>query len=211
MRHAYYGPGFTSEACAVALDAAGLAYETLPDDELLPRVARIIADGGIVGWFQGRMEFGPRALGNRSFLADPRRSDMRDLLNRKVKLREWFRPLAPSLVEEASVELFGWDHRDPYMITVIDVAEEQRARLPAIVHVDGTARPQTVGRDTNPRYWQLLREFERLSGVPALLNTSFNVQEPIVCRPEHAIRTFSTASFDALVLEDHLVMREPAR
>jgi carbamoyltransferase len=207
MRHAYYGPSFTSRQCADALGAAGIPFETLPDDVLLPKVARIIVDGGIVGWFQGRMEFGPRALGNRSFVADPRREDMRELLNKKVKLREWFRPLAPSLVEEASEEIFGWDHRDPFMITVIDVAEEQRFRMPAIVHVDGTARPQTVSRDTNPRYWQLLREFERLSGLPALLNTSFNVQEPIVCRPEDAVRTFLASNFDALVLEDHLVVR----
>lgn len=207
MRHAYFGPSFSSAACASALEAAGLPFETLADDDLLPRVAQLIADGGIVGWFQGRMEFGPRALGNRSFIADPRRSDMRELLNKKVKLREWFRPLAPSLVEEASEEIFGWDHRDPFMVTVIEVAEGQLARLPAIVHVDGTARPQTVSRDTNPRYWRLLREFERLSGVPALLNTSFNVQEPIVCRPQDAIRTFQGSNFDALVLEDHLVLR----
>lgn len=207
MRHAYLGPSFGSAACADALRAEGLAFETVADDAMLPRVARLIADGGIVGWFQGRMEFGPRALGNRSFLADPRRSDMRELLNKKVKLREWFRPLAPSIVEESSVDLFGWDHRDPYMVTVVDVAEEQRVNLPAIIHVDGTARPQTVNRDVNPRYWALLREFEKLSGFPALLNTSFNVQEPIVCRPQDAIRTFRASSFDALVLEDHLVLR----
>lgn len=209
MRHAYLGPAFSSAACASALRAAGLPFVTLPDDQMLPRVAELVAEGGIVGWFQGRMEFGPRALGNRSFIADPRRADMRELLNKKVKLREWFRPLAPSLVEEASVDIFGWDHRDPFMITVIEVADGQLARLPAITHVDGTARPQTVSRDTNPRYWRLLKEFERLSGVPALLNTSFNVQEPIVCRPEHAIRTFRSAAFDALVLEDHLVLRQP--
>jgi carbamoyltransferase len=209
MRHAYFGPSFTSAECAAALTAAGLPFETLPDDELLPRVARMVADGAIIGWFQGRMEFGPRALGNRSFIADPRRTDMRELLNTKVKLREWFRPLAPSLVEEASAELFGWDHRDPFMVTVVDVAEEQRALLPAIVHVDGSARPQTVSRETNPRYWQLLREFERLSGVPALLNTSFNVQEPIVCTPANAVRTFLASNFDALVIEDHIVVRQP--
>jgi carbamoyltransferase len=210
MHHAYFGPSFSSAACAAALDAADLSYETLPDDDMLPRVARIIADGGIVGWFQGRMEFGPRALGNRSFLADPRRADMRELLNDKVKLREWFRPLAPSMVEEAAVDIFGHPHYDPFMITVIDVAAEQRLRLPSIVHVDGTARPQTVRRDVNPRYWKLLREFEKLSGVPVLLNTSFNVQEPIVCTPAHAVRTFRTANFDALVLENHLVLRAAA-
>jgi len=174
---------------------------------LLPRVARLIADGAIVGWFQGRMEFGPRALGNRSFLADPRRADMRELLNKKVKLREWFRPLAPSMLEESSAEIFGVRRRDPFMVTVFTVAEGQRERIPAVIHVDNTARPQTVSRATNPRYWNLIKEFGRLTGVPALLNTSFNIQEPIVCSPRDAIRTFKGASFDALVLENNLALR----
>ena len=208
MEHAYYGPGFNSGECAAALEAAGLRFETLPDEQMLPRVARLIANGAIVGWFQGRMEFGPRALGNRSFLADPRRADMRHLLNRKVKLREWFRPLAPSILEEGSNDIFGRPHRDPFMVTVLSVREDQRARIPAVVHVDGTARPQTVSRQTNPRYWQLIREFEEITGVPMLLNTSFNVQEPIVCTPQDAIKTFQRASFDALVLQDHLVLRD---
>ncbi len=208
MEHAYYGPGYSSEECRTALLRADLRFETLPDEELLPRVAGLIADGAIIGWFQGRMEFGPRALGNRSFLADPRRGDMRELLNKKVKLREWFRPLAPSMLEEASRDVFGHEHCDPFMITVLSVAEEQRQRIPAVVHVDGTARPQTVSRKTNPRYWQLIHEFEKLTGVPMLLNTSFNIQEPIVCRPEDAIKTFRRASFDALVLENHLVLRD---
>ncbi len=207
MDHAYYGPGFDSAACRSALDAAGLAYETLPDETLLPRVAQMVAGGAIVGWFQGRMEFGPRALGNRSFVADPRRSDMRDLLNRKVKLREWFRPLAPSVLEESSSQLFGCDHRDPFMVTVMPVVPQMHSCVPAIVHVDGTARPQTVSRHTNPRYWRLIDEFRRISGVPLVLNTSFNIQEPIVCTPEDAVRTFQRAEFDALVLEDHLVTR----
>jgi carbamoyltransferase len=207
MEHAYWGPSFTSEECARALREAGLKFETLPDGEMLPRVARMLSEGAIIGWFQGRMEFGPRALGNRSFIADPRRRDMRDLLNHKVKLREWFRPLAPSMLEEAADDLFGLPHRDPFMITVLAVAEEKRGAIPAVVHVDGTARPQTVSRATNPRYWRLISEFERLTGVPMLLNTSFNIQEPIVCRPEDAIRTFLGANFDALVLEDHLVTR----
>ena len=207
MEHAYYGPSFDSERCAGALASAGLRYETLADEELLPRVARLIADGAIVGWFQGRMEFGPRALGNRSFLADPRRAEMRELLNEKVKLREWFRPLAPSLLEEASADIFGVPHRDPFMVTVLTVAEDKRAEIPAVVHVDQTARPQTVSRDVNPRYWELIREFERLTGVPVVLNTSFNVQEPIVCTPEEAVRTFEAADFDALVLENHLALR----
>jgi carbamoyltransferase len=207
MEHAFFGPAFNSEQCAAALRAAGVRFETLDDDAMLPRVAQIIADGGIVGWFQGRAEFGPRALGNRSFLADPRRSDMREMLNDKVKLREWFRPLAPSMQEEAATEIFGQPRHDPYMVTVHSVAEEQRARIPAVVHIDGTARPQTVSRATSPRYWRLLDEFAKLSGVPVLLNTSFNVQEPIVCTPEDAVRTYAAADFDALVLEDHLVVR----
>ncbi len=207
MDHAYYGPAFSSKACAGALREAGLEFETLPDEEMLPRVARMIAEGAIIGWFQGRMEFGPRALGNRSFLADPRRPDMRELLNRKVKLREWFRPLAPSLLEESASDIFGKPHKDPFMVTVLDVAETERAAIPAVVHVDGTARPQTVSRITNPRYWELIKHFEAITGVPMLLNTSFNIQEPIVCRPQDAIKTFQHASFDALVLEDHLVVR----
>ncbi len=207
QEHAYYGPSFTSAQCAAALKDAGLKFETLPDEEMLPRVARRLADGAIFGWFQGRMEFGPRALGNRSFIADPRRADMRELLNKKVKLREWFRPLAPSMKEEASREMFGRPHHDPFMITVLHVAAEQQGRFPAVVHVDGTARPQTVSRKTNLRYWQLIDEFEKLTGVPMLLNTSFNIQEPIVCRPADAIKTFQGANFDGLVLENHLVLR----
>jgi carbamoyltransferase len=207
MNHAYYGPGFSSAACESALKAAGLNFETLDEDELISRVANMIANGSIVGWFHGRMEFGPRALGGRSFLADPRRGDMRQLLNEKVKLREWFRPLAPSMLEEASESVFGFDHRDPFMVTVLSVREEMRDAIPAVVHVDGTARPQTVSQTTNPRYWKLIKKFEEVAGVPALLNTSFNIQEPIVCTPEDAIRTFRGAAFDALVLEDHLVLR----
>jgi carbamoyltransferase len=207
MEHAYYGPEFSSDECAAILREAGLEFETLEEDQLVARVAKMIADGAIVGWFHGRMEFGPRALGRRSFLADPRRADMRELLNEKVKLREWFRPLAPSMLEEASPKLFGIDHRDPFMVTVLAVREEMRAAIPAVVHVDGTARPQTVSQKTNPRYWKLLKEFERIAGVPVLLNTSFNIQEPIVCTPADAVRTFQGAGFDALILENHIVMR----
>ncbi len=207
MEHAYYGPSFSSGECGDALKKAGLSFETLPDEKMLPRIAQMLVDGAIIGWFQGRMEFGPRALGNRSFIADPRRADMRELLNRKVKLREWFRPLAPSMKEEISKDIFGTPHQDPFMITVLRVASEQAGRFPAVVHIDGTARPQTVSRQTNPRYWQLINEFEKLTGCPMILNTSFNIQEPIVCRPEDAIKTFQGANFDALVLEDHLVVR----
>lgn len=208
MRHAYWGPGFSNEECRAALDAAGLGYETLPDEELLPRLAKMLSEGAIIGWFNGRMELGPRALGARSFLADPRRADMREILNHKVKLREWFRPLAPSMHEEHGTEVFGVEHHDPFMITVIEVAEEYKSKIPAVVHVDGTARPQMVSRETNPRYWNLINEFKKLTGIPMLLNTSFNVQEPIVCTPENAINTFRNANFDALVLENNLVIRQ---
>ncbi len=208
MNHAYYGPKFTNEECRTALDKAGLKYETLPDEKLFPKLAKLIADGAIIGWFNGRMEWGPRALGARSFLADPRRSDMREVLNDKVKLREWFRPLAPSMLEEHGKEIFGVEHHDPFMITVIQVAEEWKKKIPAVVHIDGTARPQMVSKQTNPRYWNLINEFKKLTGIPLLLNTSFNVQEPIVCSPEDAINTFNNANFDALCLENNLVLRE---
>lgn len=208
MKHAYWGPGFSNEECREALDSKGLKYETLDDDVLLPRLAKMISEGAIIGWFNSRMEFGPRALGARSFLADPRRADIREILNHKVKLREWFRPLAPSMHEEAGREVFGVDHHDPFMITVIKVAEEYKARIPAVVHVDGTARPQMVSRETNPRYWRLIDEFRKITGIPMLLNTSFNVQEPIVCTPQDAINTFRNANFDALVLENNLVTRD---
>jgi carbamoyltransferase len=207
MNHAYWGPSFSNEECRAALDTAGLKYETLEDDVLLPRLAKMISEGAIIGWFNGRMELGPRALGARSFVADPRRSDMREILNHKVKLREWFRPLAPSMHEENGTEVFGVEHHDPFMITVIEVNDEYKGKIPAVVHVDGTARPQMVNRDVNPRYWNLINEFKKLTGIPVLLNTSFNVQEPIVCTPQDAINTFRNANFDALVLENNLVLR----
>ncbi len=208
MDHAYWGPGFSNVECRAALDKAGIKYETQIDAVLLPKLAKMISDGAIVGWFNGRMEFGPRALGARSFLADPRRADMREILNHKVKLREWFRPLAPSMLEEYGAEVFGVEHHDPFMITVLKVAEGYSSNIPAVVHVDGTARPQMVSRKTNPRYWQLINEFRKLTGIPMLLNTSFNVQEPIVCTPQDAINTFRNSNFDALVLENNLVLRE---
>jgi carbamoyltransferase len=207
MDHAYWGPGFTNEQCKEALNASGLKYETLGDGVLLPRVAKMISEGAIVGWFSGRMELGPRALGARSFLADPRRSDMREILNHKVKLREWFRPLAPSMQEEYGTEVFGVEHHDPFMITVLGVAEDYKGKIPAVVHVDGSARPQMVNKNINPRYWNLINEFKKLTGIPMLLNTSFNVQEPIVCTPRDAINTFNGSNFDALVLENNLVVR----
>jgi carbamoyltransferase len=207
MNHSYWGPKFSNEECQKALDEAGLKYETLPDDVLLPKLAKMISEGAIIGWFNGRMEWGPRALGARSFVADPRDANLREALNHKVKLREWFRPLAPSMLEENGREVFGKEHHDPFMITVIEVAEDYKSKIPAVVHVDGTARPQMVSKKTNPRYWNLINEFKKITGIPMLLNTSFNVQEPIVCSPQDAINTFKNANFDALVLENNLVLR----
>jgi carbamoyltransferase len=208
MNHSYWGPKFSNAECQEVLDAANLKYETLPDEELLPRIAKMISEGAIIGWFNGRMEWGPRALGARSFVADPRRADMREILNHKVKLREWFRPLAPSMLEEYGREVFGVEHHDPFMITVIEVAENYKSKIPAVVHVDGTARPQMVNKDVNPRYWNLINEFRKLTGIPMLLNTSFNIQEPIVCTPQDAVNTFNNANFDALVLENNLVLQD---
>jgi carbamoyltransferase len=207
MRHAYWGPRFSSGECRAAAEAAGLRIERLEDPVLLPKVAEALSEGAIVAWFQGRMEWGPRALGNRSFLADPRRAEMKETINRKIKHREPFRPFAPSMLAEASDRFFGRSHRAPFMVTVYPVLPERRGEIPAVVHVDGTARPQLVERDVNPRYWSLIREFENRTGVPALLNTSFNVQEPIVCTPEHAVATFVKTDVELLVMEDLLVRR----
>jgi carbamoyltransferase len=210
MQHAYWGPGFSAQECRKALEQRGLHFDQLDDGELTRRVAHHLAEGNMVAWFQGRMEWGPRGLGNRSFLADPRDANAREKLNQQVKLREWFRPLAPSILEERSADVFGTPRRDPYMITVFPVAADMKARIPAVVHVDGSARPQTVNKDVNRRYWMLLDEFEKISGVPCLLNTSFNIQEPIVCTPEHAINTFLKSRVPYLVLENCLATRAPA-
>ncbi len=207
MNHSYWGPKFTNEECQKVLNENELKYENLPDETLLPKVAKMISEGAIIGWFNGRMEWGPRALGARSFVADPRRADMREVLNDKVKLREWFRPLAPSMLEEHGNEVFGVEHHDPFMITVIEVAEDYKSKIPAVVHVDGTARPQMVNKEVNPRYWNLINEFKKLTGIPMLLNTSFNIQEPIVCTPQDAVNTFKNANFEALVMENNLVLK----
>jgi carbamoyltransferase len=148
------------------------------------------------------MEWGPRALGHRSFLADPRNPKMKEILNERIKLREPFRPFAPSMLEEAAPRYFGSSLSSPYMLLVAPVTPERRAEIPAVVHVDGTARPQTVSRAEEPLYWELIHEFEKETGVPVLLNTSFNIQEPIVCTPEEAVATFLRSSVDSLVLED---------
>jgi carbamoyltransferase len=208
MQHAYWGPSFSSETCRRVLEAHGLRYTPLDDRTLVERVAQLLSEGHIVAWFQGRMEWGPRALGNRSFLADPRDPEVREKLNHQVKLREWFRPLAPSVMEEYRSEIFGCErYHDPFMITVYPVRKDVREKIPAVVHVDGTARPQMVRKQDNPRYWQLIDAFRRKTGIPCLLNTSFNIQEPIVCTPEDAVKTFLRSRLRYLVLENLLVER----
>ena len=202
LKHAFYGQQFGDAAIEQALAAAGLRYHRIPEAQLLRRVAQDLADGKIVGWFQGRFEMGPRALGNRSILADPRRAEMRNVLNDKVKKREPFRPFAPAVLLERANEFFEIDQPDPFMTLAPRVRAAKRDAIPAAVHVDGTGRIQTVDRSANPRYYALIEEFGRLTGVPVLLNTSFNRKEPIVASPEDAIACYLKSEMDVLVLGD---------
>jgi carbamoyltransferase len=178
------------------------------DAELCRETARAIAAGKVVGWFQGRMEWGPRALGNRSILADPRRTDMRDRINEIIKKRENFRPFCPSILEEAVPEYFERDYPEPFMIKVYPVRESKHGVIPAVTHVDGTGRLQSVSDRQNPLYAALLRAFRDETGVPVLLNTSFNENEPIVCRPEEAIDCFLRTRMDVLVLGRRMFWRD---
>ncbi len=207
MRHAYTGPDYSDDELADALRAAGLEAERLPDDDLFPLVAGRLAEGDVVGWFQGRMEVGPRALGNRSILADPRRDDMKDVLNARIKHREPFRPFAPSILAHRTGEWFDQDYTSPFMVLVYKTREERREQIPAVNHVDDTGRVQSVEEDVSPRYFRLISEFERLTNVPILLNTSFNENEPIVMSPEQAVDTFLKTRIDTLVLGNYVVRR----
>ncbi len=212
MEHSYWGPGYTEQQMRAAVEKSGLAgsgyaVEKKPDEELIKAAAKHLADGKILGWFQGRAEWGPRALGNRSILADPRRAEMKETLNRRIKHREIFRPFAPSVLEEATGEFFERTHPSPFMTLAYAVRPEKRGAIPAPTHVDGTGRLQTVSRVTNPRYWRLIREFGNLTGVPVVLNTSFNDNEPIVCRPEEAMDCFLRTKMDVLVLGDMLITK----
>ena len=215
MTHAYLGPSWPQDALdeiisrrRQELDAEGCTRTRLDDEDALCRqTAAAIADGNVVGWFQGRMEWGPRALGNRSILCDPRRADMQSVLNDKIKRRESFRPFAPSILRECVADWFETDYDVPFMLQVFPVREERRAQIPAVTHVDGTGRLQTVTREGNPRYHKLIGAFCDLTGVPALLNTSFNENEPVVCRPEEAIDCFLRTNMDELVLGNTIVRR----
>src|SRR3979490_241941 len=212
MKHAYWGPGYSAGETRAAMESSGIAgngyvVERLPEQELTRRAAAIVADGKILGWFQGRAEWGPRALGNRSIVADPRRADMKDILNARIKHREMFRPFAPSVLAEATGEYFEKSYPSPFMTQAYSVRAEKRDVIPAPPHVDGTGRLQTVTQEANPRYWRLIREFGNLTGVPVVLNTSFNDNEPIVCSPEEAIECFLRTKMDVLVLGDILVRK----
>jgi carbamoyltransferase len=207
MEHAYIGPAYSDDACAAAATAAGLRVERMDDAALFPFVAERIDSGDVVGWFQGRMEFGPRALGNRSIVADPRRSGMKDVLNARIKHRESFRPFAPSVLAERVGDWFEQDYPSPFMVLVYRTRAEKRNLIPAVTHVDGTGRVQTVEQHVNPRYYRLIEEFERRTGVPMLLNTSFNENEPVVMTPEHAVNTFTKTKMDLLVLGNCVVRR----
>ena len=191
-----------------AVEAEGCTVQTFDDDNrLVETTARAIADGLVVGWFQGRMEWGPRALGNRSILGDPRRADMKNILNLKIKRRESFRPFAPSVLREAVCDWFVRDEDVPFMLQVIPIRPERREQIPAVTHVDGTGPLQTVDRASNPLYYALIAAFFRLTGVPMVLNTSFNENEPVVCRPQEALDCFLRTKMDMLVLGNHLVRR----
>lgn len=207
MEHAFWGPEFGTRACEEALDRRGLAGERVADAPA--EAARLLADGGIVGWFQGRAEVGPRALGARSILADPRRPETKDLVNARVKRRESFRPFAPSVLDERGYDWFDGYYPNPFMLLVLPVADDRRKEIPAVTHVDGSARLQTVTERFNRPFHRLISEFDRHTGVPVVLNTSFNLRgEPIVLRPEEAIADFLASDMDALFLGD-LLVRKP--
>jgi carbamoyltransferase len=207
MRHVYYGPEYSNAMIRRDLDAAGTKYQLLPDEQLVNRTAEELAAGKIVGWFQGRMEFGPRALGNRSILADPRRRDMKDILNRRIKYREPFRPFCPSVLAEAAGDYFETEYPSPFMVQAYKIKPAQRTRIPAVTHEDGTGRLQTVERDVNPRYWKLIQRFGEMTGVPVLLNTSFNENEPIVNTPAEALDCFLRTNMDVLVMGSFLLVK----
>ncbi|MHB8246198.1 MAG: carbamoyltransferase family protein [Acidimicrobiales bacterium] len=211
MSHAYLGPAYSQSRCEAALAQARLSPTLLQENELYHYVAGRIADGAIVGWFQGRAEFGPRALGARSIVCDPRRADMKDILNARIKHREPFRPFAPSILAEATGEWFDDNYSSPFMLMAYQVRPERRNAIPAVTHEDGTSRLQMVSHDVNPRFHELISAFGKLTGVPVLLNTSFNENEPMVLQPEEAIDCFLRTDMDVLVLGNLVIDRGTSR
>ena len=215
MDHAYWGPSATPDQVAAAIaarradfDAAACTIERMGDEAALcRRTAQAISEGKVIGWFQGRLEWGPRALGNRSILGDPRRADMKDILNLKIKRRESFRPFAPSILRESVNDWFETDDDVPFMMQVFKIKADKRKEIPAVTHVDGSGRLQTVTWAGNPRYARLIEAFRDITGVPIVLNTSFNENEPVVCKPEEAIDCFLRTKMDVLVLGDTFIER----
>ncbi len=213
MDHAYWGPQYSDEAIESLLTSytdldTSCTVEKINDEQALcDKTAKAIAQGLVVGWFQGRMEWGPRALGNRSILGDPRRADMKDILNLKIKRRESFRPFAPSILREHVCDWFETDDDVPFMMQVYQIKSEQQEHIPAVTHVDGSGRLQTVTTKTNARYYRLIQAFYQQTQVPIVLNTSFNENEPVVCSPEQALNTFLRTKMDVLVLGNWLIAR----
>jgi carbamoyltransferase len=202
----YVGPSHTNGEIKSFLDSKNIPYEYFDDSILLQKTAQLIANGNVVGWCQGKMEWGPRALGNRSILADPRRADMKDILNAKIKHRESFRPFAPSILEEFASEYFEIDVPSPYMLMVVPVKKPKD--IPAVTHVDGTGRLQTVSKENNGLYYNLINEFYKITGVPVIINTSMNVMgEPIVNTPEQAYQMIVKTDMDYLVMNNFLVKK----
>lgn len=203
----FIGPEFSEKEIQAAVESHGLRYEKVNPTEV---GARLLTKGKILGWFQGRIEFGPRALGNRSIIADPRKGEMKDIINARVKFRESFRPFAPSILEERLAEYFDYDHPSPTMLLVYNVLPEKRNVIPAVTHVDGTGRVQSISRRDNPLYYDLISRFNDLTGVPVILNTSFNVRgKPIVCTPEQALDCFVKTDMDNLIIGNFLVSKGP--
>jgi carbamoyltransferase len=207
MESAQTGGAYSNDECAAALMASVIIAERHTEAELCRKTAELLAQGKVVGWFQGRMEWGPRALGNRSILAHPGWPDMKDVLNARIKHREWFRPFAPVVLEERLGEYFECDHPSPFMLMVYKTRAEKRSQLSAVNHVDDTGRVQTVRRDVNPRFHRLIEEFSKLTGIAVLLNTSFNENEPIVQTPAEAVSCYERTRMDALAIEDFLCIK----
>jgi len=206
MRHTFIGPDYSEGDIRAFLDSKGAKYEYRKD--ITKRAAKLIADGKIIGWFSGKMEFGPRALGGRSILADPRRDEMKDILNSRVKHREGFRPFAPSVLKEDASLYFENSAESPFMLFTFQVKEGMKKVIPAITHVDGSARVQTVDKNLIPKYWELINNFKKITGIGVLVNTSFNIKgEPIVCSPEDAYNCYINTGIDCLVLENFLLTK----
>ena len=205
MRHSYWGPEYSNDQIKNTLTNSGINFSAKEEINISDYISSKLADGKIVAWYQGKAEWGPRALGNRSILADPRNNDMKEILNQKIKNREDFRPFAPSVLEEKASEWFDGATHSPFMLITYKAKKEKIKYMPAPIHVDGSARIQTVNKETNPLYWNLIKQFEMKTGVPSLINTSFNESEPIVDTPQQALETFKRTNMDILVMGNYVI------